>query len=234
MAVHRGIPAADKADLSIQHSRHIHCDRPVHHGTIPDMWGMNFESKILNAAVTHFGPLLPAAVLIAQLFMLPFDKLKRQQILPDSPSLPDALKGHEWLHSWPVACVVFWVMLLILRLALYLPVVFCKGNYYFSDHIFLISSLVAQVQMSLYVAHRSYSECEQQAEKIGAVVALTLGWLLILLLIVESFVTAVYYHTVRATWVAFFSGWFLFGGLARWWIEKMRPDSNKREVLLKA
>jgi len=168
----------------------------------------------------HFGPLLPFLVFALQWWCLPYDKLCKDA----------EVCFFAWKLSLAQCALLIWVLMMAARLLLYLPI--SKVHYWFSDHIFLVTCLLAQLQMKLFLAH---SAPRHRRGGNGARVVMVAGWSLTVVLLIESFMTARYYHTSQATWTALVCGTLLFGGVAKLWtslIERRLHDPNGSEPLL--
>merc|ERR1712060_824409 len=96
---------------------------------------------------------------------------------------------------------------------------------------FLVTSMIAMVQMEFILVLESTDACWKQA------IPILVGWMLVVFLCRESFITASYFHTTQAVWIAWLCGTIIFGGVVVWWWKVIRDglaDSNKvaaREVV---
>mmetsp|Transcript_24874 Transcript_24874/g.37394 ORF Transcript_24874/g.37394 Transcript_24874/m.37394 type:complete len:169 (+) Transcript_24874:2-508(+) len=129
------------------------------------------------------------------------------------------------------AAFVVWILIVAFRLMVFLLI--SPYHYYFSDHIFLITSMVGMMQMKIYFAHlahdKSHEADSNEANKNGPLATMLVGWILTVMLALEAFNTAKYYHTIQATWTAFFAGQVIFGGVVAWWVYcvQAEPDGYK-------
>lgn len=178
------------------------CGTSLHHVVTPVQLGKqlpHFDAfvVVLNQIVASAGPALPSVVLLSQWCTLPY-----ASVVGKSSSIGE---GKAFL---------FWCLMAGLRLALFLAV--RPYNYYFSDHIFLITCLIGQIQMQLFLCH--FSQTHGVGLKCCSNLSFVLGWLVVCPLLVESWFTATYFHTVFAVWAAFLAGTLLFSGIALYWM----------------
>ena len=91
-------------------------------------------------------------------------------------------------------------------------------NYYFSDHIFLLSSMVAQIQMSLAMTlQRRESNAGSDAELWFSVEYLLASVMLVFILF-EAFITSWLYHTLLASWLAMLVSLITFQPMVYRWV----------------
>mmetsp|Transcript_16179 Transcript_16179/g.50888 ORF Transcript_16179/g.50888 Transcript_16179/m.50888 type:complete len:265 (+) Transcript_16179:48-842(+) len=188
--------------------------KPLVHGQHMDVGSL---AKVNDVCVRGFGEYLPLLLFAVQCWLLPYPDLAEHGVIRKD-------HGIVWLPKrfW-MASLLIWLAIILFRLLFYL----CMKNwhYFFSDHIFLITSIVGMVQMKLYPAHH---DLLKHGARKGCVATLVVGWLLVLMVLFESYVTVKYYHTLQASWTAFFTGGLMFGGVAFWWIRTVRPEGEAR------
>lgn len=196
-------------------------ERPIPHGTHPDLGPI---PVLLDVIFSKAGPALPFLLFLVQTLVMPYGSLVEKQVLHDRI-------GVWGLPSrWPSAVLLVWIGMIFIRAVLYVPL--SKIHDYFSDHIFLLSCLIAQVQTKLFLLH--YASRRGVAHGWRFWVVFAVAWLLVGAILVEAFVTARYYHTVQATWTAFIVGTLIFSGAAFWWIGLMplrQSDSDTKALL---
>merc|ERR1712032_1469188 len=157
----------------------------------------------LNHVFATVGPLFPFVLLFALCRFEP-SELKPKLVL-----------------ACKVEAEIFLIFLIVLlfRMVFYLLIYHTVGNYHFSDHLFLVCSMVAQIQIILGMTPVD--------SRIGKIVIILSGILLILLA-VETCVTARYFHIVGASWLAFVIGSILFSGVSAWYLYKKPKGKKKR------
>lgn len=201
------------------------------------MWGVPHSVDLL---VRKGGVILPFSVLLLQTLVLSHDELKALKVIGEDPPAPfPCLPGKcKWLglpKTWAWGVMILWVVLALLRLVLFFPL--RTYHLWFSDHIFLITCVIAQLQTKLFLLthtiHTMKGEQQEEGEgkcgmsvKTRARVLLAFSWVLIVLLLVESFFTAKYFHSVKADWLAFVSGVVLFGGFTGYWMWNSTPRED--------
>merc|ERR1712176_334737 len=100
------------------------------------------------------------------------------------------------------------------------------ANYIFSDHIFLVICLMGQIQTKIYVAQLASRGANYLKIRLRIWVVLGVAWLLILMLLYDSLVTSMYYHTVQASWTTFVFGVPVFEVIAIWWINQLSQSCS--------
>lgn len=176
---------------------------------------------LLNKAFASVGPCFVLFVMVPRCSWL----------LPD---LTNVLRpgGHGSQFSflpkgWVTGAFTVVLVITVVRLILFVSI--HPFHDYISDHICLAMSIIAAMQMEIAVGHVAWKRTNSTA----GVVVLALAWFVILLLALNSWVTAMYYHTVLATWVGFFSSAAIFGGIVVWWLGFMlAPLSDGRDSFL--
>lgn len=188
--------------------------KPLVHGQHADVDSL---ARVIDVAVRGYGPFLPLFLFAVQWWFLSYDKLSERSVIRKE-------HGIGWLPKCHArAALILWILIVIARIGLFLVI---RGyHYYFSDHIFLICSLVGMIQMKLYVAHHDALK-HGTSYGFGCVATMVVGWFLILILAREAFVTSKYYHTVEADWLAFICGTAIFGGASYWWICHLNPEND--------
>lgn len=132
----------------------------------------------------------------------------------------------------------------VLRVLLYLPVKISRSNYYLSDHVFLLCSLVAQIQImhGVLITARD-AKVRVPISTIDGVRFFECSylwwlniycWLLLLLFFVEATVTSHTYHTRLASWAGYVTGTVLFSGIAFWATRGAGGAPGNLEALLGA
>lgn len=203
-----------------------------------DIGGMFFGLVgYVNTVVAGLGPILPWSTFAVQAWCLPWGDLERRQVIGSEHGLFDCLKSMG-LKSWWTASILVWAFITILRMASYHYI--GNWNYWFSDHIYLTSSMTAQLQMTIFLVHhaRHRTFCPTSGACVSTplymnwklCVLLATCWALVLAIGVESFVTAKYYHTRTADVTGALAGTFVFSGIAMWWIGKIRMQGASRAV----
>lgn len=141
--------------------------------------------------------------------------------------------------QWTQVMVVMWCSMTVARWAVYIPVQLARChtpadvriktcNYYVSDHIWLISSLVAQLQTVFSVLAMA---AKTEKSKWRIYVPMLIGWTLIMWLCIETFITARYWHTTEAVWAAALTG-LCFQLPVWWWLGRLEESADKKDNLL--
>jgi len=193
----------------------------------------------VDVAVRHYGMLLPFSVLLLQQLVLPYGEIAELGVIGHWKF------GQSWLHwtqKWIWGVFLLWFVLAVVRLVLFLFV--RPWHLYFSDHLFLIGCVMAQLQTKIFLLYRVLvcmnekgSEEQKTRTRLGisvvwrAKMLMVATWLMVAALLLESFFTAKYFHSVFADWSAFLSATVLFGGIAGCWMYKLRNsrDSNNAD-----
>jgi len=189
------------------------------HGHHPNLGVLKPFFVFIDVLVRGSGPFLPLLVFALQWCVLPYDTLKEEKVISKTHRLTWLMEGHI------KAVFLIWIFIGTSRVLFYLGVK--SFHYYFSDHIFLVTSLVAMTQTKLFLANESIAK---QRLNIKNLVVLILGWLLICCFLLESAVTSLFYHTVEATWAAFLTGLVIFGTCAHWWTRSLELRENEPRV----
>lgn len=134
--------------------------------------------------------------------------------------------GHE-LDLDQKRITVLFFLIAVLRLVVYIPIRVGGYNEYLSDHIFLMCSLVAQIQLMHGVLHARGKESPRRRRLRRAGVCYCL--VILLLFFVEATVTSLNYHTRAASWVGYVTGTALFTGIAFWATNE--PDEPRTAAL---
>jgi len=183
--------------------------RPIPRGTRPDVCRV---AIVIDKVFRQVGPLLPMVIFVVQWRLLPYN------LLVGDPNLIGRRCVDGFL-GWQGRAFLLWLSMALLRVVLFMPLSFV--NYYFSDHIFLVTCVIAQIETKLFLAYLAFVSDDVKLALRG-VVMLLFGWALVVALLLESWVTAMYYHTVMATWTAFVAGTILFGRLTWWWTDVLQ------------
>lgn len=136
-------------------------------------------------------------------------------------------------NTWHAKIVGIFVIIFMLRIMIYGGIMMWVHDYA-SDHVFLGTSLVAQVQIVLAVAGHAFYSGKDVAHKAFSIIVLC--WILFFAIFYETFITAKYYHTVLADIVGFFIGLVIFGTLSFLWTEQVDYDiyDNRATVCARA
>lgn len=168
-----------------------------------------------DVTIRRYGPLLPLSV-SALLWCGGKNTERSGSIWP------------RWVDGWKPLVPV--VAIAASRLVLFLMV--HKENYYISDHIFLITSMLAMLQCDhANVAYGLYDYTPGLVRQALLILAGVTGAVLYFVCLVEAWVTASYYHTPEATAVALVSGGLIFNYLmaGQWWEGKVAAACAGRE-----
>jgi len=143
----------------------------------------------------------------------------------------------SWVpSSWVFGPLVVWLVMWAFRLIGLLLV--HPYNYNFSDHIFLLMSMVAMIQMELILA--SVAVASGGGQSCGGCTVMAVAWLLLLLIFWEAFNTARYFHSAAAAWGAFGAGSLFFLPPVIWWFQlvlhsreelRRRTDDGHRRLI---
>merc|ERR1712039_905688 len=98
-------------------------------------------------------------------------------------------------------------------------------RYYFSDHIFLVTSIIAMVQMEFVLVQQAQQASDKDRKQ--TIYTILAGWLLVGFVCHESLTTAWYFHTTFAVWTAFACGTMMFGLVVIWWWNFLRGALEK-------
>jgi hypothetical protein len=179
---------------------------------------------IEDQIVRTFGPFLPYIVLGVRLLFLNYNYLAAKKAIAQECDSRCCTK------SWLWATLIMLIFITVTRLLVYFGVYKYGSNYYYSDHIFLLSSLFAQLQTEFAVLQVSLHR-----PSIGCRVLLPflIGWILVVVLLFEAFITARFYHTKFACWTAW-SGGLVYQLIVAWWIRRLlhRPKNGYHHAAL--
>mmetsp|Transcript_20230 Transcript_20230/g.56094 ORF Transcript_20230/g.56094 Transcript_20230/m.56094 type:complete len:832 (+) Transcript_20230:142-2637(+) len=162
---------------------------------------------------------------------VPLLALRRCVFLPELDFLPS---GHDsrfsWLpRDWTVATAVVWLLISALRWVVFLLT--HPFNYRFSDHIFLSMSIFAMLEMEIVLGHLAW----RRGGRRGGIAVMLCNWALMGMILMDASVTAKFYHTHEAVWLAFGTGFALFVGCTVWWLVMValaaQNQLQKKEVL---
>merc|ERR1719382_1030672 len=120
-------------------------------------------------------------------------------------------------------------VILILRVAVYVPIRWGGLNEFVSDHVFLVCSLVAQIQImqGAIVARDDDAPPRARARRAARLYCL----LLLALFLVEVVTTSHTYHTREASWAGYVTGTIMFTGIA-FWATRKAGDAPGEQALL--
>lgn len=225
--------------LAVSLFRSKYADAPLH-GT--DDWEPYVTVHSLKGEFTfkRTGPILPFLLLAVQMQLTPFRHLIEAGILDKSVGIPDACKkaGCSTCFSdqaldrfmWFFFTVVVWLVMSTLRAIMY--VAWMKNASPFSDHIFLLCSLVAQLSTNIAIAHLTFLTASLQTNftrycspKLRAVSTLVLAYLMFIWLMREANTTAVWFHSREQVILGFVAGLLCFGSLSFLWIRHFVKNS---------
>lgn len=148
------------------------------------------------------GSLLALLLILLRLYLVPhnfsvFALGSREHLLA---RLVPIVKGNR------TQTIMLWAAIGLSRLLIYFfirPV-----HYHFSDHIFLVTSLMAMISCELAQMRYGWSDTKEMRWCVGVV--LICAMIFNALLCYEAWTTARYYHTRFATWAAFVTGFLLY------------------------
>lgn len=172
----------------------------------------------------QYGALLPFALLGLRLLLLANKYLADQDVISKEICCCCCLKEY-----WGITTILFWGFITGIRFGVFYGTHFYDEhfNQNFSDHIFLLSSLIALLQteiatitMALFVKRG----CCQCCTCFRVLIPLLVGWALIIVCLFETYVTARFYHTHFASWTAAGAGVF-FQILACVWIYALKKNA---------
>ena len=173
---------------------HFSCQRPLAHAVVVEQtWWLPWVARGVNDVIVSSGPLLPYLLLATQLFTGTVEKVHNGTDCP----------------SWLLVLLI-WVFLTTLRIIVFICV--HPYNFYFSDHIFLLNSVLAQIEMSLAMtlSRQETDKAEDCCKDLWILVERLLAYLMISLMLFEAFITSWLYHTVLASWLALAASSLLF------------------------
>ena len=178
-------------DVDSTNQTTVPCQRPVGHvQRVQQTWWLPLSATVVNGFIVSYGPLLPYLLLAMQLYNGTVDS------------------GHG--AQWGIV-VVTWVSMSLLRILVFVCV--HPYNYYFSDHIFLLNCLLAQIQMSLAMTRRSQLKSACIEELLAA--------LMVPIILFEAFFTSLLYHTLEASWLALIASSLLFQSVFLHWESRL-------------
>jgi hypothetical protein len=190
----------------------------------PPVGQASFLDGLLNNIVVSFaGPAMPFILIPLQMVCLPYPMLRKNGVIGTEHSvrcLP---------RDWAPALLTVWLAICITRLGLYL--VIGRWHCFFSDHIFLITSVISQIQMKIFLAEMSRGISSGGNERLLIVAA----WCLLMPYLFVSGATIRQFHTIEACITAFVGGTLLFSGIAFWWSRILRfhgRENNKCALLV--
>mmetsp|Transcript_8292 Transcript_8292/g.15086 ORF Transcript_8292/g.15086 Transcript_8292/m.15086 type:complete len:241 (+) Transcript_8292:63-785(+) len=187
------------------------CQRPIHRDALQPGGLLTWVADGVNVIIAGYGPLLPYMLLFVQCL--------------------DATV-EETIFEMPVlVCFCLWMLMTVVRIVVFIYVQ--PYHYYFSDHIFLLNSILAQLQMSMLMTCKRH-ENEPEEENAWMIVELAVAFAILVLCLFEGFITSLLYHTLEASWMAFVVSTIIFQGAFLLWkhSEWNKPPSDKRALLV--
>eukprot|EP00928_Gymnodinium_smaydae_P035887 TRINITY_DN25167_c0_g1_i1.p1 TRINITY_DN25167_c0_g1~~TRINITY_DN25167_c0_g1_i1.p1 ORF type:complete len:831 (+),score=183.70 TRINITY_DN25167_c0_g1_i1:1735-4227(+) len=163
------------------------------------------------------GPLLALTVLFL-----------RKSFSHSDPCATCLTESHDsvfaWLpRGWVATTLLVWILIATLRWVFFMLTHPFHDD--FSDHIFLVMSVVAMLQMELSLAHIGWRKNRSELSSIAVLVA---TWVLLILIYWDAWNTAMFYHTPQAVWTAYFVGLGCFECVAIWWLQLLVSSANDR------
>lgn len=246
LAVGMGLPEAGILDsCKFANGTAVTCVRPVgglagsHEAMTPVLpdFIATIAPRINELFVSAWGgPALVLFVFVVQIFLCPFEFLHAHGLISkefDPHMVPPKMTGaRNAMKDWRWATLAFWIYVTLTRISLYSTTQWVSGlrkgtgppvNYYISDHVFLFTSIIAQMQTTLFLAHHASRHKEIGFSK-HTLLPMMAAWAVLLVVLLCAFVTALYYHTIFATCVGFVTGEVIFGFCAFYWIGKYRTS----------
>lgn len=160
---------------------------------------------VVDPPLRHYGPLIPFVMMISQ-----FALCRHDTVVSQGAKHPGGL-------SFAFGTLLVMVLVILIRILLYVFVLspYSKlGNDYTSDHIFLVLSMVACLQVQFFYVHKSSSYWRHVTLSIGAVSTLWVS--------AEAFITAMYWHTRIASCTGFLFGVAFFIAPCTYYVELLR------------
>ena len=180
------------------------CQRPIGHAVVEQTWWLPQVAFYVNKLISSTGPLLPYLLLAVQVLTGTVGRVNSNIFGDRGPHL---------------AVILYWAIMTALRIGTF--IILHPYNYYFSDHIFLLNSMMAQIEMSLFMTFQF-----QDPDSRWFRLELASGCTLVLLILFEAFITSWLYHTLLASWVAWLVSTLVFQGMAGFWMYKTaKPES---------
>jgi len=196
---------------------------------------------LVDVVVRHAGVILPFPMLLLQQMILSHEEIRKLEIIRKEPPAPFPClpKSWRWLglpRTWIWGVMILWLALVALRWLLFIPL--REYHLDFSDHIFLITCIIAQLQTKIFLLHHTLHSMDGEKKEDGetcccmsvkarAWVLLGTTWVLIVVLFVEAFFTAKFFHSVKADWLSFVAGTVVFGGCTGYWMWKTATMSRE-------
>jgi len=181
-----------------------------------------FLDHFLNAIfVSIAGPAIPFILIPLQMYCLPYSALQKNAVIGSEHSvrcLP---------RDWAPALFTVWLAICVTRVFLY--VAFRQWHCFFSDHIFLVTSVVSQVEMKIFLAELSHGTLGSKG-----CLLVSVAWCLLVPYLIVTVTTVLQFHTIQACMTAFTVGTVLFSGIAFWWSRILRlrgREQNKCALL---
>ena len=180
------------------------------HAVLEQTWWLPRASVTVDGWIADYGPLLPYLLLVTQLYTETVEQA--------------AEEFGQWCPCpcWCVA-LAWWILMTLVRL-----VIFClvrPYNEFFSDHIFLLNCMLAQIQMSLAMTscRRDWSSEAEWWFYLEVLVAAPL----VILIFFEAFMTSWLYHTLFASCMALLASSATFQATAFIWMRLLRSTAGQ-------
>ncbi|CAE7612959.1 unnamed protein product [Symbiodinium natans] len=206
----RGGPLIQCLGTVNDHQSEFPCQRPVGHAVLEQTWWLPRASVTVDGWIADYGPLLPYLLLVTQLYTETVEQA--------------AEEFGQWCPCpcWCVA-LAWWILMTLVRL-----VIFClvrPYNEFFSDHIFLLNCMLAQIQMSLAMTscRRDWSSEAEWWFYLEVLVAAPL----VILIFFEAFMTSWLYHTLFASCMALLASSATFQATAFIWMRLLRSTAGQ-------
>ncbi|CAK9017909.1 Uncharacterized protein SCF082_LOCUS13861 [Durusdinium trenchii] len=165
----------------------IDCKRPIAAKTeIPQLGDFTRPAFTVNYWLASTGPLWPYFVLL-------------MQVCDDDLTIPERWEWQRFPSVKSMKILAVFLSMSCLRLLFFI----CMRPYnrFVSDHIVLVTCMLAQLQISLALGKNT--------------LLYWIAWAMVLLGLFEAFITAWFYHTVFASWTGCLSG-LAFQGFTCW------------------
>ena len=180
------------------------CQRPIGHATVEQTWWLPRVADQVNGVISSEGPMLPYLLLVIQ-------------ICTGTVEQTDAdLCTWCGSGSWLLFALMWWLSLTGLRIVIFICV--HPYNYYFSDHIFLLSSMVAQIQMSLAMTLQRQESNAGSDTQLWFSLECLLASVMLVFILFEAFITSWLYHTLLASWLALLASLVCFQLMTYMWV----------------
>jgi hypothetical protein len=188
------------------------------HGQKPSKTTSSFDVYI-DHTFRMTGPIFPFVLLAFHLLLLPFKQLVDEEVFErqEGKCLSSQVTG------WTSEMIAWCFSIFFARLSLYSMMK--RVNEYASDHVFLATSMIAQVQIILTVALHILHQRQLSGR---AIMIVSLCITLLCMICLETFTTAKYYHTVQADFAGMATGFALFGTASFFWTKKVDAHAIRK------